>query len=393
MSHIIFNKGLTMITRHYTFDEHDFPIDAQQIISIIEHYPKIKNGVFFDIETTGFSADKNALYLIGCCWYENQQWKLVQWLATDKSEKEQSLILQHFFDCIKQFKTLISYNGNTFDLPFISKKCAILNLEFDICSWEHIDLYVAFRPLKNILQLENLKLKSIERFLGIYREDIYSGGALIPIYETYTKSSSEELLQLLLLHNYEDIKDMLFVLPLYTYIHSLSSEFIVKSTKTLKDTNIFQIHIEVPIAFAKPITYEHKLLICNDSNIPQLSIGIHMEHTIVTLDIPIFTGTLKHFYNNPKDYYYLPMEDYAIHKSIAEFVDKCSKKKATAQTCYIKKEGTYIPQKTGIYTPSFKFNYKDSIEWIVFDEKIIHEKDFNTYVKSLLQIIFIGCID
>ena len=382
-----------MITRHYTFNEKDFPIDSQKIISVIENYPEIKDGVFFDIETTGFSADKNALYLIGCCWYENQQWKLVQWLATDKTQEEQTLILKQFFECINPFKTLISYNGNTFDLPFISKKCANLNLEFDIYSWEHIDLYVAFRPLKSMLKLDNLKLKSIEQFLGIYRDDTYSGGALIPIYETYTKSLSEELLQLLLLHNYEDIKDMLFVLPIYAYIHPTNGIFHIESAKCLHENNILEIKIKVPIPFPEPLFYEYAIPICEFSNDKSLLIGIHMNHTTLTLNIPIFTGILKHFYNNHKDYYYLPMEDYAIHKSIAEFVDKGSKKKATAQTCYIKKEGTYIPQKAGIYTPSFKFNYKDSMEWITYDENLFYDKEITIYVKSLLQVILLGSIN
>lgn len=379
-----------MITRHYTFNENDFPLDSQYILSVLENYPKIKNGVFFDIETTGFSADRNTLYLIGCCWYENHQWNLIQWLATDETKDEQTIILIQFFECISKFDTLISYNGNTFDLPFISKKCVHLNLDFDIYSWEHIDLYVAFRPLKTMLKLDNLKLKSIEQFLGIYRDDTYSGGALIPIYKTYTKSFSEELLHLLLLHNYEDIKDMLFVLPIYAYIHPANGNFSVESVACLSKNNILEIKIKVPLPFPKPLFYEYVIPICEISKDKPLLVGIYMNRTTITLNIPIFTGTLKHFYNNPKDYYYLPMEDYAIHKSIAEFVDKGSKKKATAQTCYIKKEGTYIPQKAGIYTPSFKFNDKDLIEWISYDEKIFQEIDFTIYVKSLLQVILFG---
>jgi hypothetical protein len=37
------------------------------------------------------------------------------------------------------------------------------------------------------------------------------------------------------------------------------------------------------------------------------------------------------------------MEDTAIHKSVAEFVDSAFRKRATAATCYTKKEGTFLP--------------------------------------------------
>lgn len=56
-----------------------------------------------------------------------------------------------------------------------------------------------------------------------------------------------------------------------------------------------------------------------------------------------FTGELKTFFKDYKDYYYLPAEDYAIHKSVGEFVDRSARKQATAHTAYIKKAGTFIP--------------------------------------------------
>ncbi len=378
-----------MITREYTFSNDDFPIDTQIIFSILQHYPHIKNGVFFDIETTGFSAEKNALYLIGCCWFEDDQWKLVQWLANTPTNEEQTQIIQQFFNCISKFKTLISYNGHTFDLPFISKKCKILNLDYTISSWEHIDLFMVFRPLKSLLKLDNLKLKTIEKFLGIHREDIYSGGALIPIYESYTKTFSEQLLELLLLHNYEDIKDMLFVLPLYAYLNLAQGAFDIISTTLLSDTHTLHVEIQADIPLPEPVCHKYCFPSSAECTFEPLDLCVHLHDKMVSLNIPVFNGVLKHFYNNPKDYYYLPMEDYAIHKSVAEFVDKDSKKKATAYNCYVKKEGTYIPQKQGTYTPSFKFNYKDTFEWISYDDSMCNSKTFKNYIQSLLEILLL----
>ena len=33
--------------------------------------------VYFDIETTGFSADVTALYLIGCIYFKEGEWQLI----------------------------------------------------------------------------------------------------------------------------------------------------------------------------------------------------------------------------------------------------------------------------------------------------------------------------
>ena len=59
--------------------------------------------------------------------------------------------------------------------------------------------------------------------------------------------------------------------------------------------------------------------------------------------IPVFLGELKHYYEDYENYFYLPEEDWAIHKSVGCFVEKSHRKKATAKTCYIKKEGVFLP--------------------------------------------------
>ena len=54
-----------MLTRSYHITWDDFPHHRQIISQLMNQNPFLKNGIFFDIETTGFSAEKNALYLMG----------------------------------------------------------------------------------------------------------------------------------------------------------------------------------------------------------------------------------------------------------------------------------------------------------------------------------------
>ena len=41
----------------------------------------LKDLLFFDIETTGFSGETSQLYLIGCTYFDGFGWKLIQWFA------------------------------------------------------------------------------------------------------------------------------------------------------------------------------------------------------------------------------------------------------------------------------------------------------------------------
>ncbi|MDE7298663.1 MAG: ribonuclease H-like domain-containing protein [Lachnospiraceae bacterium] len=83
----------------------------------------------------------------------------------------------------------------------------------------------------------------------------------------------------------------------------------------------------------------------------------------LTLSIPYLCGTLKYFFDDYKNYYYLPLEDRAIHKSVAEFVDKAYRKKATQKTCYQKKSGCFLPQAEDVFTPALRLEPKDSLSF------------------------------
>ena len=79
------------------------------------------------------------------------------------------------------------------------------------------------------------------------------------------------------------------------------------------------------------------------------------------------------FYSNYKDYYYLPEEDQAIHKSVAEFVDRAYRMQASASNCYTRKPGQFLREWDLVFTPFFKKEYKSSdmveLKFSIFDYK------------------------
>ena len=97
------------------------------------------------------------------------------------------------------------------------------------------------------------------------------------------------------------------------------------------------------------------------------------------------SGTRKYFFPNYKDYYYLPLEDQAIHKSVGTYVDKEHREKAKASNCYKKKEGIFLPQFSTVFTPSFRREYKDEVQWFEADENLIRDKEkMATYMVHLM---------
>ncbi|MBP3925804.1 MAG: ribonuclease H-like domain-containing protein [Clostridium sp.] len=338
--------------------------------------------LFFDIETTGFSGERDRLYLIGCTWFSQGRWQLIQWFADTASAEEE--LLRAFFSFIKKFRTLIHFNGEGFDLPFLRKRCAYYHLPFSFDGITSLDIYRLVRPYRKLLGLEHMKQKNIEHFLGIAREDLYNGGQLIEVYADYLQSHDDFLYRLLTLHNEDDLKGMPAILPILHYPDYLNGTFTYRSQSVQEITDIFGrteklliLTYESPITLPRPVETEG----------PWFSLtldGCRMEFRITLRE-----GELKHFYEDYQNYYYLIYEDNAIHKSVGQYVDRTARKKATARTCYTRTCGCFLPQPSAIWSPCLKDDYQAKVLYTPYCTSLFDDpQKTEEYRKEALALCF-----
>lgn len=323
----------------------------------------INEALFFDIETTGFSPQKTKLYLIGCAYFDGieNEFCIKQWFMNDYADE--AIMLSSFFDFVSGFKYIVHYNGNGFDIPYIIEKCKHYNMSYDFSSLISIDIYKEIFPIKNIFKLENTKQKSIEGFLNIPRDDKYSGGELIPMFYEYLENHSDKCKAFLLEHNHDDLAGLIKILPILNYTSIFNDEFTINNVKlNYLDKN-----------YPKEVIFECKTLYPSPVRISFGNSTYYVTWMDTTLKIkaPIYSGGLKYFYPNYKDYYYLPKEDCSIHKSVAFYVDKNYRTKANAANCYSKKTGRFIPQINEIIKPYFKIDYYDKTTYFELTKELI----------------------
>lgn len=345
-----------------------------------EHFA-LSELLFFDIETTGFAAKHTQLYLIGCLYFENNQPVIKQWFANSKDDE--TLILCDFFEFSKKFKYLLHYNGTGFDMPYLLTKCKNYQLSFTFDHLESLDIYKILSPFKPMLKLENLKQKSVESYLEIQREDTYHGGELIQVYTDYCKTSSEEAKKLLLLHNHDDLEGLLKLSPMLafshfnlensTYIGCKINDYVSYHGIEGKEA-IF--HFRLSNALPKQISFSKQ----------DYYFSAHGKDC--KLKVKAYTGELKYFYSDYKNYYYLPKEDTAIHKSVAFYVDKDFRTRAKAANCYSKKTGIFLPQYKEVVSPYFKIDYFDKILYFeACDSALESETSMLSYIYHILAFM------
>ena len=335
--------------------------------------------LFLDIETTGLSPKNSDIYLIGTGFFRDDHFIVRQFFA--ESSQDEEGVLSAFSDFSREFNKVVHFNGDRFDIPFLQYKYEEYKLSDPFERMESVDLYKIAKPFKTLLGLPDCKQTTLEHFLGIIRDDKYDGGRLISVYKDFVETRDLELLKLLMLHNAEDVKGMLQLLPILYFkeffeLFKNMPKISVRTDEDIDEAAYMQDQLPLPMRAIKVQANRYKDYEGKDKSevYMKLVLPISLPGQLsgneegmffkalgneATLKVPLYETELKYFYSNYKEYYYLPKEDMAVHKSLAEFVDKNYREKAKPENCYTKKEGQYLMEWDLVFAPFFKRDYSD----------------------------------
>ena len=294
---------------------------------------QLQNGdLFLDIETTGLSRSRHRIYLIGLALYTGGSvFELHQFFADHIDEEPELLRCFQTYLAQTHIRRIITFNGNSFDLPFLCARADTHEIALSFDTYELFDIYKECRKRAGMLQLQSYRQKSLEQFLGIDREDLYSGGELIKVYENYTRHPDPDAASLLRLHNLEDVRNMYQLLDIFAYDRffcepAAVEQFSVETYTQLDGSAAEELIVTLSVPYTLPGTLSVR------HPVSGVYLRTHTDHVYVR--IPLYQGMARMYYLDYKNYFYLPAEDMAVHKSVAACVDPAYRKKATPETCY-----------------------------------------------------------
>ncbi len=348
----------------------------------IERICAPEKALFIDIETTGLKKETTSLYLIGCGQYTDEGFLTTLFFAD--THEEESEILTSFLEYMKDFTHLLHFNGMKFDIPYLQYKIKQYGMTDPFSKVIQVDIYKLCKPLRYLLFPESMRQKAIESFLGIDREDTYGGGELIEVYKDYEITGSDEDLKLLVTHNREDVLGMHLIMPILFYLDlqdlPLTYEGYTINEYTdyngiKKEEVIFSYITDV----AFPVSFTAKT--------ETMYVKASSKDNSVTIRLPIYDQEMKIFFDNYRDYCYLPDEDKAILRSVACALPKDRYKKATKETCYQRYNGRVLKQPCAIFRPVLKTAYKDKKMYFRFPEDF-NKEAAEEFGRSLINVFF-----
>lgn len=180
---------------HWTADQ---PLDRQllSLCSALDGAP-----LFFDIETCGFSG--SSLFLIGSIEKDEQgSWVLIQRFA--RGYHEEAAIVASFAESLKDETVLVSFNGKSFDWPFVQDRIVRHRLPVAGTVPHHDLLHLSRRRWPT--QFPNHKLQTLETYLcGRRRVHDLGGRDVAVAYHEFVRSGLVRDVRRILQHNALDV--------------------------------------------------------------------------------------------------------------------------------------------------------------------------------------------
>ena len=171
-----------------------------------EYFGGMKPCVF-DIETTGLSSAGCRVILTGMLTYTDKGVRITQFLA--ENHYEESKVLDATMDFMEKegIGYLITFNGQSFDVPFMNDRLAANFSDRSLCLYD-FDLYRFLRQATDLkTRIGSLSQKSVENYYGILddRGDTITGRESVIMFDQYALSGNSTLEKIILTHNREDV--------------------------------------------------------------------------------------------------------------------------------------------------------------------------------------------
>ncbi len=156
--------------------------------------------IFMDVESTGLAS--SPLFLIGVMVWAEVGLEVRQFLARDYAE-EATVLSMFTRECASR-RLLVTFNGKSFDVPYIRARAAATGVRYDL-SPVHFDLLHECRRVWKD-QLPNCKLQTLERHIcNRVRHGDIPGSEIPDAYHAFVRSGNANRMVSILKHNMLDL--------------------------------------------------------------------------------------------------------------------------------------------------------------------------------------------
>ena len=212
----VLSEGLIYLRTEHSLSFIHGLYNAQSLPKNFQFWPEsinkeCENLLFIDTETTGLSGGVGTLvFLLGVAEIKDNMVLNHQLLLNGMAGE--ATMLRWFNQKLTQKKTLVSYNGKSFDIPLLANRFRLQKIPSPLLTLNHIDLLHWIRRLHK-KSWPDCRLPTAEQHcLSFYRKGDVSGAEAPEIWSQLIRNGNTKQLKLLVRHHFWDVLSLVGIL-------------------------------------------------------------------------------------------------------------------------------------------------------------------------------------
>ena len=181
----------------------DVEVDLEGVVSpeVLNQTPE--DVMFLDLETTGLRASSSLAAMIGFLYRKGTVPHLSQWYAGDAASERRQL--KRLRETMAEFREIVTYNGDGFDLPFLCQRWKWHRLDSE-CPLISRDLLPLIRKKYRRSWPDCRLVTAEERLLGLPRCEADVPGSEAPMrFQDLREGAPFAVIEPIYLHNRRDL--------------------------------------------------------------------------------------------------------------------------------------------------------------------------------------------
>lgn len=296
-------------------------------------YPEIfsqysKDGdVYLTVETTGLSPDRHRI--ISSTIGKISDGKVVSQTFFSENDDDELAVIESTISEIKNAERLITWNGESFDLKFLSHRAEIYARKIDFNSSfvkvsgktvPFYDLSHLLRPIKRLLPDESLSIYTLLGEMELSDETLPDGRTVVTLYKTWLGTDEKKYAEPIIDHSVYKLTGIINLMVLLNCLQVNKVKPIIteqssdETTLTVSGTS--DLFTPIRLSFALPGT------------------RLYFLKKSFTCTFDTYDGRIRIYFPDPASYVRLKENGTLIPKELSLSLPKDSYEKVTRDDCY-----------------------------------------------------------
>lgn len=302
--------------------EHTYNI--KEMIKYPELFPRYsKDGdTYLTIETTGLSPERHRIISISVGTISDDIIGITTFFSDNKDDE--LTIIENGLDAIGDAGRIITWNGDSFDLRFLSARGEEYGIKSPVQA--SYDLKKIFSPLKRFIASGSLSLYDTLEEMGISDDSVPDGKTLVTLYKTFIETGEKRYSEPVLQHSVYKLTGIMNLMCLHSCLN------INKAVPTINESSVTD---ETLI-----VSGSTDLFFPTNLHIGMDGIDLFYSENRFNARFTLYDGRIRMYFPDPASYVRLKSDGSLIPKELSRSMSKDSYERVSKESCFSRENPT-----------------------------------------------------